>query len=102
MGVETVFGTRFYCKCCNTYKRNIPEWIDACRIQKNERRKIRRSSHQQDLSDQLAEIGFTVERMKTGTSARIDGRTIDFKSMTEQKGDDEGRTFSFLNGRYDY
>ena len=31
------------------------------------------------LSDQLAEIGFSVERMKTGTSARIDGRTIDFK-----------------------
>ncbi len=49
------------------------------------------------LSDQLAEVGFTVERMKTGTSARIDGRTIDFKSMTEQKGDEEGRSFSYLN-----
>ena len=35
--------------------------------------------------------------MKTGTSARIDGRTIDFSEMTEQKGDDEGRTFSYLN-----
>ena len=48
------------------------------------------------LSEQLEEIGFSVERMKTGTSARIDGRTIDFSVMTEQKGDDEGRTFSYL------
>ncbi|MFH0841687.1 MAG: tRNA uridine-5-carboxymethylaminomethyl(34) synthesis enzyme MnmG [Bacteroidota bacterium] len=48
------------------------------------------------LSEQLAEIGFEVERLKTGTSARIDGRTVDFKQMTEQKGDDEGRTFSYL------
>jgi len=49
------------------------------------------------ISDQLAEMGFTVERMKTGTSARIDGRSIDFSCMTEQKGDDEGRTFSYLS-----
>jgi tRNA uridine 5-carboxymethylaminomethyl modification enzyme len=48
------------------------------------------------LSDQLRELGFTVERMKTGTSARIDGRTIDFSEMTEQKGDNEGRSFSYL------
>ena len=49
------------------------------------------------LSDQLAELGFSVERMKTGTSARIDGRFIDFDKMIEQKGDGEGRTFSYLN-----
>ncbi len=49
------------------------------------------------LSDQLADLGFTVERMKTGTSARIDGRSIDFSVMTEQKGDDEGKTFSYLS-----
>jgi tRNA uridine 5-carboxymethylaminomethyl modification enzyme len=35
--------------------------------------------------------------MKTGTSARIDGRTIDFNSMVEQKGDGEGRSFSYKN-----
>lgn len=39
------------------------------------------------LSDQLKEIGFHVERMKTGTPPRIDGRTIDFSLATEQRGD---------------
>ncbi|MDM7919637.1 MAG: tRNA uridine-5-carboxymethylaminomethyl(34) synthesis enzyme MnmG, partial [Methanosarcina sp.] len=51
------------------------------------------------LSDQLAKLGLKVERLKTGTSARIDGRTVDFKKMTEQKGDYEGRTFSYLGER---
>ena len=55
-----------------------------------------------DLSDQLAEIGFIVQRMKTGTSARIDGRTIDFKLMTEQKGDDEGKNIFFSVGEGEY
>ena len=36
--------------------------------------------------------------MKTGTSARIDGRSIDFSEMTEQRGDDEGRIL-FLSER---
>ncbi len=51
------------------------------------------------ISDQLRKTGFTVERMKTGTSARIDGRSINFKGMTEQESENEGRTFSFLNDR---
>jgi tRNA uridine 5-carboxymethylaminomethyl modification enzyme len=45
----------------------------------------------------MREKGFIVERMKTGTSARVDGRTIDFSVMTEQKGDNEGRSFSYLS-----
>ena len=51
------------------------------------------------LSEQLEEMGFSVERMKTGTSARLDGRTIDFSAMTEQKGDDEEESFSYLTVR---
>lgn len=47
------------------------------------------------LSDQIRDFGFEVGRMKTGTPARIDGRTIDFSKCKEQKGDDEGQ-FSFL------
>jgi len=49
------------------------------------------------ISDQLRELGFGVERLKTGTSARIDGRSIDFTAMTEQKGDGEGRCFSYIH-----
>jgi len=49
------------------------------------------------ISDQLRETGFSVERLKTGTSARVDGRSIDFSRMTEQKGDGDGRCFSYLH-----
>ncbi|MDP4227671.1 MAG: tRNA uridine-5-carboxymethylaminomethyl(34) synthesis enzyme MnmG, partial [Bacteroidota bacterium] len=46
-------------------------------------------------SQQLNQIGFEVGRMKTGTPARLDGRSIDYSKLIEQKGDDEGK-FSFL------
>jgi tRNA uridine 5-carboxymethylaminomethyl modification enzyme len=54
------------------------------------------------ISEQLREYGFTVGRMKTGTPARIDGRSIDFTKMTEQPGDFEGRKFGFLDYSVDY
>lgn len=54
------------------------------------------------LSEQLADSGFEVGRMKTGTPARLDGRTIDFGVLEEQKGDNEGRKFSFLDYQLDY
>ena len=49
------------------------------------------------LSDQLAKQGFVKDRMKTGTPARIDGRTVDFSKLTEQRGDEGGGHFSYLN-----
>ena len=54
------------------------------------------------LSEQLAEHDFEVGRMKTGTPARIDGRSIDFKKLQEQPGDMEHRKFSYLDYKMDY
>jgi tRNA uridine 5-carboxymethylaminomethyl modification enzyme len=47
------------------------------------------------LSDQLKELGFAVGRLKTGTPARLDGRTIDFSKLEAQYGDDPPVPFSF-------
>lgn len=49
------------------------------------------------LTEQLTELGFEADRMKTGTPVRIDGRSINFDKLTEQKGDDEITGFSFLS-----
>lgn len=48
------------------------------------------------LSEQLERQGFNKGRMKTGTPARIDGRTINFSKISEQPGDTEPTKFSFL------
>lgn len=49
------------------------------------------------LTDALKRLGIELVRFKTGTPARIDGRTIDYSKMTEQFGDDELVPFSFTN-----
>ena len=49
------------------------------------------------LTEQLKEAGFTTDRMKTGTPARIDGRSVDFSLMEEQKGDEDFHKFSYLD-----
>jgi len=51
------------------------------------------------LSGQLAELGFEVGRLKTGTPARLDRRTIDFSRLEEQPGDDPPQPFSFSTKR---
>lgn len=51
------------------------------------------------LSDQLRELGFEVDRLKTGTPVRIDGRTIDFSQLEEQPGDTHPQKFSFTDTR---
>ena len=47
------------------------------------------------LSDQLRQLGFEVGRLKTGTPARLDARTIDFSRLEPQYGDDPPLPFSF-------
>lgn len=48
------------------------------------------------ISDQLFSVGFKTGRLKTGTPVRIDGRSIDFSKLQEQKGDEQTGKFSFL------
>src|SRR6187200_273835 len=47
------------------------------------------------LAESIKSIGFDWGRMKTGTPPRLDGRTIDFASLDEQKGDARPTPFSF-------
>ena len=49
------------------------------------------------LTEQLRQLGFTTARMKTGTPARIDKRSIHFSEMVEQQGDNDEHHFSYLD-----
>ncbi len=48
------------------------------------------------ITEQLRKIGFKIDRMKTGTPVRIDGRSVDFSLMEEQKGDIDFHKFSYI------
>ena len=50
------------------------------------------------ISGALARLGFRVERFKTGTPCRLNGRTIDYSRTELQPGDDDPEPFSFLTG----
>jgi tRNA uridine 5-carboxymethylaminomethyl modification enzyme len=94
VGVETSFGTRFYGGAViltnGTFLNGLMH-VGFRNVTGG------RSGDQAStgLSEQLEKIGFTIERMKTGTSARLDGRSIDFSKMKEQKGDIDGGKFSY-------
>lgn len=99
-GVETAFGTRFYAEavilCGGTFLNGIMH------VGYNTSTGGRSGdAASEGISEQLREIGFTVDRMKTGTSARLDGRSIDFSVMEEQEGENEGRTFSYMHDKID-
>lgn len=51
------------------------------------------------MSGSLRSLGFELRRFKTGTPARLNGRTIDFSRCEPQPGDDNPEPFSFLNDR---
>jgi tRNA uridine 5-carboxymethylaminomethyl modification enzyme len=48
------------------------------------------------ITEQLIELGFESDRLKTGTPPRVDGRSLDYSKMEEQKGDEEIVGFSYL------
>ena len=54
------------------------------------------------LAERLRELPLRVDRLKTGTPPRIDGRTIDFSGLQEQSGDDPQPVFSFLGSAADH
>lgn len=49
------------------------------------------------ITEQLIQLGFEAGRMKTGTPPRVDGRSLDYSKMEEQKGDEQPGKFSYSN-----
>jgi tRNA uridine 5-carboxymethylaminomethyl modification enzyme len=49
------------------------------------------------ITEQLIQLGFEAGRMKTGTPPRVDGRSLDYSKMEEQKGDENPSSFSYLS-----
>jgi len=94
-GVKTKIGVDFYSKSVvltnGTFLNGL---MHIGRSQMEGGRIGENSSYH--ISDQLFSVGFKTGRLKTGTPVRIDGRSIDFSKMEEQKGDEISYKFSFL------
>ena len=101
LGVETLMGIRFTSrKVIMTAGTFINGLMHVGKVKMRGGRMGDSPSY--GISEQLAENGFEVGRMKTGTPARLDGRSIDFSKLIEQPGDMESRKFSFLDYEVDY
>ncbi len=96
IGVKTQMGVEFYAKSViltnGTFLNGL---IHVGEIQFGGGRVSEPSSY--GITEQLKELGFTTDRMKTGTPARVDGRTVDFSLMEEQPGEDDFHKFSYLD-----
>ncbi len=94
-GVNTAFGVHFSAKTvvltAGTFLNGLmhvgPVQIEGGRVSEP-------ASH--GITEQLRDLGFTVQRMKTGTPVRLDERTIDFSKAIIQEGDTDFHHFSFL------
>ena len=94
-GVETTTGSRVDCRaviaCCGVYL-NSRIIIGECSWNGGPQGLLAANALTRDLMD----LGFSIRRFKTGTPARLDGRTIDFSRMTPQEGDEPVVPFSFM------
>lgn len=93
-GVKTVSGAEYYCKavvlCTGTYLNARCLYGDV--VNHTGPNGLQAANH---LTDSLIRNGVEMYRFKTGTPARIDGRSVDFSKMEEQFGDDRIVPFSF-------
>ena len=94
-GVKTVLGVTFYAKAvvltAGTFLNGL---MHIGRTQVRGGRISEPASY--GITEQLSDLGFTTDRMKTGTPVRIDGRSIDFAKTTPQDGDADFHKFSYL------
>jgi tRNA uridine 5-carboxymethylaminomethyl modification enzyme len=96
-GVKTQIGVDFYSKSVILTNGTFLNGLMHIGKAQMEGGRIGESSSYH-ISDQLFNVGFKTGRLKTGTPVRIDGRSVDFTQMEEQKGDEKIHQFSFLPG----
>ena len=94
-GIETTTGSTVGCRaavaCCGVYL-NSRIIIGECSWNGGPQGLMAANA----LTQNLIELGFSIRRFKTGTPARLDGRTIDFAKMEPQYGDEPVVPFSFM------
>ena len=95
-GVKTIAGTIYGCSkvvmCTGVYLNARCIYGDVS--EQTGPNGLKAANH---LTKSLMELGLPVRRFKTGTPARVDGRSIDYSKMEVQCGDKEPRPFSFSN-----
>ena len=95
-GVKTTYGGVISCSvvilCTGVYLNG--ETITGELVQKSGPNGFAPANH---LTESLIKLGFSVRRFKTGTPARVDGRTIDYSKCEIQEGDTDIYPFSFLH-----
>lgn len=93
-GVVTSLGLSLHARsvviCSGTFMRGL------LHVGRSQEKGGRMGDGLSTLSDCLRDVGFTVERFKTGTPCRIAGRSIDFGQLERQEGDVEPQPFSFF------
>ncbi len=95
VGVETKMGVKIYARSVILTTGTFMNGLIHIGRKQDEGGRIS-EPRSTGLSEQMKDLGFRMGRMKTGTPARLDGRSIDFSKFIEQKPDKEGGAFSYL------